>query len=175
MREVSIHCIETTAVNRTRSASESSSPGTCSSAQQRGPGRQPATARMKWDKAVKKVVMECFYNIRSFDEVGTPIRGYRQRMFREWRERGVFESTEQRVYDQARVIRKNGWLSEVELDAIKVQVESEPESQIYREQNNIVEIEPVENVIENVEEEFVDVEHSLHDTEDNICEEAGEY
>ena len=44
--------------------------------------------------------------------------------------KGSVESTEQRVYDQARVIRKNGWLSEVELDAIKVQVESEPESQI---------------------------------------------
>ena len=89
MREVSIHCIETNGMNRTRSASESSSPVRCSSAQQRGPGRQPATARMKWDEAVKKVVMECFYKIRSFDEVGKPIRGYRQRMFREWRERGV--------------------------------------------------------------------------------------
>jgi len=57
-------------------------------------------------------------------------------MFREWRERGVFESTEQRVCDQARAIRKNGWLSEAELDAIKAQVESEPESQLYREHNN---------------------------------------
>ena len=33
----------------------------------------------------------------------------------------------------------------------------------------------MENVIENVEEELVGVEHSLHDTEDNICEEPGEY
>ena len=28
-------------------------------------------------------------------------------MFREWRERGMFESTVQRAYDQARAIRKN--------------------------------------------------------------------
>ena len=80
----------------------------------------------------------------------------------------MFESTEQRVCDQARAIRKNGWLSEAELDAIKAQVESEPESQIYREQNDIVEIDPVETVIENVEEELIDVEHSLDDTKGNI-------
>ena len=62
--------------------------------------------------------MECFYRSKPFDEEGKPIRGYRQRMFREWRDRGMFESTEQRVSDQARAIRKNGWLSELELEAI---------------------------------------------------------
>ena len=39
---------------------------------------------------------------------------WRQRMFREWRDRGLFESTEQRVCDQARAIMKNGWLSQLE-------------------------------------------------------------
>ena len=28
----------------------------------------------------------------------------------------LFESTEQRVYDQARAIGKNGWLSQLELE-----------------------------------------------------------
>ena len=46
-------------------------------------------------------------------------------MFREWRDRGLFESTEQRVCDQARAIRKNGWLSQLELETIKRQVEDE--------------------------------------------------
>ena len=95
-------------MNGTGSTSESASPGSWSSAQQRRPGRQPATARMKWNKEVKKVVMKFFLQSRPFDEVGEPIRGYRRRMFREWRERGVFESTEQRVCDQERAIRKNG-------------------------------------------------------------------
>ena len=54
---------------------------------------------------------------------GRSVRGCRQRMFREWRDRGLFESTEQRVCDQARAIRKNGWLSQLELEAIKRQVE----------------------------------------------------
>ena len=46
-------------------------------------------------------------------------------MFREWRDRGLFELTEQRVCDQARAIKKNGWLSQLELEAIKRQVEDE--------------------------------------------------
>ena len=128
MSEMSIHSIENNGVNGTGFTRESSSPGRCSSAQQQGPGRQPATARLKWNKEVNKVVMECFYKSRPFDEVGKPIRGYRQRMFREWREKGVFESAEQRVCDQARAIRTNGWLSAAKLDAIKEQMEREPES-----------------------------------------------
>ena len=98
-------------VNRTGTELEGSSPGRCSPAQQRGPGRHPATARKKWNKEINKVVMECFYRSRPFDEEGKPIRGYRQRMFREWKEKGMFESTEQRLCDQARAIRKNGWLT----------------------------------------------------------------
>ena len=46
-------------------------------------------------------------------------------MFKEWREKGMFESTEQRVCVQERVTRKNAWLSELELEAIKRQVEDE--------------------------------------------------
>lgn len=38
-----------------------------------------------------------FLQSKPLDEVGKLIRGYRQRMVREWRERVVFESTEQRV------------------------------------------------------------------------------
>ena len=46
-------------------------------------------------------------------------------MYREWEERGPFRSTEQRIADQARAIRKNGWLTEMELDEIKRRVLSE--------------------------------------------------
>ena len=35
-----------------------------------------------------------------------------------WRETGTFEITEQRLVDQARVIRTNEWLSEMELEEI---------------------------------------------------------
>ena len=40
----------------------------------------------------------------------------------------VFQSTERHLCDQARALGKNGWASEVELDAIGEQVEAEPNS-----------------------------------------------
>ena len=93
--------------------------GRCSPVRQRGPGRHPVTVRTKWSKEVNKVVMECFFRSKPFDSNGKPIRGYRQRMMREWRERGDFDVTEQRLCDQARAIRKNGWLSDLELENIQ--------------------------------------------------------
>ena len=55
------------------------------------------TATIKWNKEVNKVVMECFCVSKPFNEEGKPVRGYIQRMFREKRDRGLFELTEQRV------------------------------------------------------------------------------
>ena len=43
----------------------------------------------------------------------------------------MFESTEQRVCDQARTIRKNDSLSELELKAVKMQVEDESQGDLY--------------------------------------------
>ena len=121
---------ENKGVNRTGTPCEDSSHDKCFPAQQRGPGCHPATVRVKWNKEVNKVMMEMFYRSEPFDEEGKSIRGYRRRMFREWRERGLFESTKQRVYDQPRAIRKNGWLSELELEAIKRQVEGESQGEL---------------------------------------------
>ena len=36
-----------------------------------------------------------------------------------WAEIGVFETSEERLADQARAIKVNGWLSEVEIEEIK--------------------------------------------------------
>ena len=63
--------------------------------------------------------MECYFRSNPVNENGRPVRGYRQRLHREWKERGLFEATEQRICDQARAIRKNNWLTEVEIEAIK--------------------------------------------------------
>ena len=131
---------------------------------------------MKWNKEVSKVVMECFYRTKPFDEERKPVRGYRQRMFREWRDKGLFESTKQRVCDQARAIRKNGWLSQLELETIKIQVEDE-----FQGENSATEVETVEdedtadnddmveNEIESVAEEIVNVEevNNVKDTVDD--------
>lgn len=74
----------------------------------RRPCRHPATATMMWSKDVKKVVMECYLKSKPVNENGVPNRGYRQRIFRKWQEKGPFEATERRLFDQLRVIRKRG-------------------------------------------------------------------
>ena len=143
MSKISNKNFENNGMNRTRPLGEGSLPGRCFLIQQREPGHHQVTARMKWNMEVNKVVMECFYRNKPFDEEGKPVRGYRQRMFREWRGRGLFESTEQRVCDQARAIRKSGWLSQLELETIKRQVEDEFQGEFG--EDAATEVETVEN------------------------------
>ena len=77
----------------------------------------------------------------------------------------MFESTEQLVCDQARAIRKNGCLSELELEAIKKQVEDKSHGKPCREQDVTVEAETVETDLGAVEKEANDVEDTVGDTE----------
>ena len=60
-----------------------------------------AKKRMKWEKAVKKIVTECW--IRSQPKK----RKCRQRMKKIWDEIGFFPVTEQILADQAKQIRTN--------------------------------------------------------------------
>ena len=71
--------------------------------------------------------MECFFRSKPLDDDGKPIRGYRQQMMQEWKEDGVFEIIEQQLCDHTRAIRKNGWLSDLELENIWRMVEAESE------------------------------------------------
>ena len=106
--------------------------------------------------------MECFYRNKPFDEEGKSVRGCRKRMFRKWRDRGLFRSTEQRVCDQARAIRSNGWLSQAELGAIKRQVEDENQGEFGEdaptEVGTVENEDMAENEIQSVAEEIVNVE-----------------
>ena len=188
MSEISNQNFENNGVNGTRLLGEGSSPGMCFLVQQREPGRHQVTARMKWNKEVNRVVMECFYRNKPFDEEGKSVRGYRQRMFREWRHRGLFQSTEQRVCDQARAIRKNGRLPQLELETIKRQVEYEFQGEFGEDAATEVETvenedtaeneDMVENKVESVAEEIANVEEvnnnvidSVDDTRHNLNDE----
>ena len=82
-------------VNETRPLGVGSLSSRCFLVQQREPGCHQVTDRMKWNKEVNKVVMECFYRSKLFDEEEKPARGYRQRMCREWKGTGLLEPTEQ--------------------------------------------------------------------------------
>ena len=81
MSEMSNQNFENNSLNGTRPLGKGSLPSRCFLVQQREPGRHQVTARMKWNKEVNKVVMECFYKSKPFDEEGNPVRGYRERMF----------------------------------------------------------------------------------------------
>ena len=81
----------------------------------------------------------------------------------------MFESTEQRVCDQARAIRKNGWLSQLELEAIKRQVEDEFQGQFGEDAATEVETVKNEDTAENeamVEKEFESVAEEIVSVEE---------
>ena len=104
--------------------------------EQRGLCCYPATARTEWTKEMNIAVMECYFLSNSVDENGKPIRGYRRCMYSTWTERQSFHVTEQRLCDEARMIRKSGWLAELQLAVIKkrlvnASVEENEENEIY--------------------------------------------
>ena len=80
-------------------------------------GRLQATdltkGRMKWKKAVNKIVIECWIRRKPIK------RNCRERMKKTWDEIGVFPVTEQRLAAQARQIRRNKWLTEMEVEEIR--------------------------------------------------------
>ena len=83
----------------------------------------------------------------------------------------MFVSTEQCVFDQARAIRKNGWLTEFEMKAIQKQVEDESQSEHCREQDTIADAETKETDVGTIEEEINDAEDSIGDTGRDLSEE----
>ena len=115
--------------------------------------------------------MEFFHRSKSFNEEGKPIRGYKKRMFREQRERGMSESTDQRVCDQVKAIRKNGWLSKLELEGLKKQVEDKSQGELSREKDVTVESEAVETDVGTFEEEKNDAEDGISNAEGDFNEE----
>ena len=66
--------------------------------------------------------MQCYFLSRPVDEEGKPVKGYGRRMHNIWKEQYHTEITEQRLRDQARMIRKNEWITKLELENIKRKV-----------------------------------------------------
>ena len=72
-----------------------------------------------WTKEDNKTVMRCF------SQCDPTKCKYWKQMMKIWREKGVFQVTEQRVADQTRMTRTTGWLPEVELDQIQRKIKQE--------------------------------------------------
>ena len=67
--------------------------------------------RQTWTKTLNTAVMERYFLSRTVDEEGKQIGRYRRRLYNIWKERYDTEITEQRLSDQARMIRKNEWIT----------------------------------------------------------------
>ena len=106
-------------MNGTGTSCEGVSSGRCSVNEQCRPDRHHATARKSWNREANVAVMECYFLSKPVDEEGKPFRGYRKRMHVIWKERHQMIVIEQRLCDQARMIKKNGWLTNLELENIK--------------------------------------------------------
>ena len=68
--------------------------------------------------------MECY--IRSKPKTN----GYRERIHAIWRDKGMFNITEQRLMDQQSQIRKKQRLTKLELEEIQRRIEDEPHSYV---------------------------------------------
>ena len=58
-------------------------------------------------------------------------------MKRIWDEKGLFQANEQRTVDQARMIRVNGWLTDIEIEEIRRRIESAGEQEHENEDNRM--------------------------------------
>ena len=59
---------------------------------------------------------------RPFGEEEKPIREYGKRIHNIWKERQGLQVTKQRLCDQARIIRMIGWLAELEMDVMIIDI-----------------------------------------------------
>ena len=68
--------------------------------------------RRNWTSQENKIVMECYL-------LSEPkIRGYRKHMLSLWLQKGMFWASEQRLVDQANTIRRNSWMTKLEIEVI---------------------------------------------------------
>ena len=50
------------------------------------------------------------------------VRGYRKRMLSLWLQKGMFLVSEERLVDQANTIRRNSWMSELDIEELERKV-----------------------------------------------------
>ena len=129
--------------------------------------------RQTWTKALNTPVMEGFFLSRPVDEEGKPVRGYRRKMHNICKERYGTEITEQHLCDQARMIRKNEWITKLELENIRrkvlrkekvIEVNSNDNNveRFHQDEENIHENEAIQADTENLREEKSMIQNILY-------------
>ena len=110
--------IETNHVNGSRLAEQGPLSARCS--RQGNNGRHHAnpviSKRRKWPSQENKIDMECCL-------LSEPkIRGHRKHMLSLWLQKGLFWVLEQRLVDQVNTIRRNSWMTELEIEELERKV-----------------------------------------------------
>ena len=110
--------IQTNNVNGFRLAEQGPSSGRCS--RQGNIGHHHAnpviSKRRNCTSQENKIVMECYL-------LSEPkIRGYRKLMLSLWQQKGMFLVSEQRLVDQANTVRRNSWMTELEIEELERKV-----------------------------------------------------
>ena len=110
--------IQTNNVNGSQLAEQGPSSGRCT--QQGNVGHHHVnpiiSKRKKGISQKNKVVMECYFLTES------KIRGYRKCMLSLWLQQGMLWVSEQRLVDQAKTIRRNSWMTELEIEQLQTKV-----------------------------------------------------
>ena len=106
---------QTNEMNGSRLAQQGPSCGRCSRPE--NIGRHHAnpviSKRRKSTSQENKTALECYLLTE------LKIRGYRKRMLSLWLQKGMFWASEQRLVDQANTIRRNSWISELEIEELE--------------------------------------------------------
>lgn len=79
-----------------------------------------------WKKEEYVLLIECHERAKLEPGKGRG-QGVGRKTLRLWQEKGMFAITENKLMNQQRVIRKKGWLTEVEIERVKAQVLKEVE------------------------------------------------
>ena len=110
--------IETNDVNRSQLAEHGPSSSRCS--RQGNIGYHHAnpviSKRRKWTRQENKIVMECY--LLSEPKVTV----YKKCMLSLWLKKGMFWVSEQSLVDQANTIRRNSWMTELEIEQLEKKV-----------------------------------------------------
>ena len=72
--------------------------------------------RIKWTRQENKFVMKCYLLIEP------EIRGNRKRMLILWLQMGMLQVSEQRLFDQTNTIRRNSWMTDLEIEELERKV-----------------------------------------------------
>ena len=107
--------IETNHVNASQLTEQRPSSGRCSRQGNNGchHANPVISKRRKRTSQENKIVMEWY--LLSEPKIG----GYRKRMLSLWLPKGLFWVSEQRLVDQANTIRRNSWMTELEVEELE--------------------------------------------------------